>query len=165
MSDSKNAQNQSLDLSVSFQRLAKSAARVNAASDDLSKAVAPIDAALKRLGLGITVWHKYAGGEDADGEFWEHRVGYTRIGRNWGLAISDVSGNVNYPDSYDDEEWLFNDAPRSMRVKAVDHIPGLLEKLIEQANKVAADLDQKSQKVRQIAATIADVNPTSDGRR
>lgn len=163
MSNSKSVSKQPLDVSRSFQRLAESAARVNAASDDLSKAVAPIDAALKRLGLGITVWHKYAGGVDPEGEFWEHRIGYTRIGRNWGLAISDVSGNINYSASYDDEEWLFNDAPRAMRVKAVDHIPALLEKLVEQADKVASDLDQKAEKARHIATTIADVNLNSAG--
>lgn len=165
MTGSTNPSTQSLDVSASFERLSQSAARVNAASDDLSKAVAPIDAALKRLGLGLTVWHMYAGGQDQDGEFWEHRVGYTRIGRNWGLAISDVSGNSSYADSYENEEWLFNDAPRAMRAKAIDHIPPLLEKLVEQADKVATELNQKAQTARQIATTITEAKPTATGRR
>ena len=152
-------------ISQSFTQLADSAARLNAASDELARAVAPVDAALKKLNLGVVAWHTYAGTQDQDGEFWNHRVGYAKVDGKWGLAISTVSGNVFHSGVYEDEEWLFNDAPRWMRIEAIDHIAELLEDLVKQADKVAADLQKKTENARKLAEAIAVPPLNSQGRR
>jgi uncharacterized protein YoxC len=151
-------------ISQSFKELTESAARLNAESDELAKAIAPIDAALKTLNLGVVAWHTYAGTQDEAGDYWAHRVGYAKVGGKWGLAISDVSGSIYHGDDYEEAEWLFNDAPRWMRIKAVDHIPQLLDELVKQTNKVAADLHEKTKTARELANTVASL-PNSQGRR
>ena len=153
-------------ISEAFKELAESAARLNAVSDELAKAIAPVDAALKKLNLGVVAWHDYAGTQDVDsGEYWAHRLGYAKVDGKWGLAISDVSGNVYHPDDYDESMWLFNDAPRWMRIRAIDHVPQLLEELVKQANKTAADLQAKTKTARDLAETLTSVPVNSQARR
>lgn len=143
-------------ISASFQELADSSARLNSASDELANAIRPIDAALKKLNLGVTAWHSYRSfGDPNEGDYyWSRRIGYARVGRTWGIALSTVSGYYSSDDE-DSEEWLFNDAPRWMRVEAVDHIPDLLELLVKEANKVTANLQKKTEKTRELAGTIS----------
>ncbi|HEV8718150.1 MAG TPA: hypothetical protein VGX03_35710 [Candidatus Binatia bacterium] len=151
-------------ISASFLELADSAAHVNSASDELANAIRPIDAALKKLNLGVAAWHSYNDFEDPNsGYYRSRRIGYARVGRTWGLALSTVSG---FPDSDDEnmEEWLFNDAPRWMRVEAVDHIPDLLELLVKETNKFTANLQKKTEKARELAGTISALS-TAKARR
>jgi uncharacterized protein YoxC len=152
-------------IATSMKQLSESATRLNSASDELAKAIAPIDAALKKLNLGVTAWHAYASGSEADGSYWSHNIGYAKVSGKWGLAISYASGYTAYGPPDDDEEWLFNDAPRWMRTRAIDGIPDLLEKLVKQADKVAADLQEKSARARELAETISSVATTPQGRK
>jgi len=142
-------------ITLTFEELTKAAAALNSASDDLADAIGPLDAAFKTLNLGVTAWHEFAGDEDREGDFWSHHVGYAKVEGKWGLAISVVSGNrSDTPDDYDEQEWLFNDAPRWMRVNAIDHIPALLETLVSEVNKTAADLKKKAAIAKDLAQTI-----------
>jgi hypothetical protein len=142
-------------IAASFQQLAEGATRLNKASDDLTDAIGPLDAAFKALNLGITAWHEYARDEDDLGEFWSQYVGYAKVDGKWGLAISAVSGNRNEsPEEHDDKEWLFNDAPRAMRIEAIGHIPMLLDALVSQVNATASDLEAKTAIARDVADTI-----------
>lgn len=149
-----------------FKDLADSAARLNSSSDELGKAIRPIDAALKKLNLGVAAWYLYrgSGDPDSDGNYHCRRIGYAKIGGKWGLALSTESGNVNADfDNYD--EWLFNDAPRLMRLEALDYIPELLAKLVEEANRVAEELQRKAETARGIADTISVLSTTTEARR
>lgn len=149
----------------SFKELADSAARLNAVSDEFAKAVAPIETALKRLNLGVSAWHVYyAPKPDEDGDYWERRIGYAKVGGKWGLALANVSGNVSYPDNHV-EEWPFNDAPRWMRVEAIDHVPALLQELVKEANSTASELSKKTAVARELAVTITALSKGLDGRR
>lgn len=150
-------------ISASFKELADSAARLNSVSDELANAIRPIDAALKGLNLGVSAWHAYVSSEDPNGEFWSRRIGYARVGRKWGLALSTVSGNYNH-EVADQEEWLFNDAPRWMRIEAVDHLPDLLEILVTKANKTAASLQKKAEHARELADSISALSAATEGR-
>jgi hypothetical protein len=144
-------------ISASFKQLAESAVLLNAASDELAKAIAPIDAALKKLNLGVSAWHKYAGSLSDFGDFWSHQIGYAKIGGKWGLAICATTGIIG-DEELEGDEWLFNDAPRWMRIQAIEHIPELLEDLVKQANKVASDLQNKTEQARELAATITNLS-------
>lgn len=149
-----------------FKDLADSAARLNSSSDELGKAIRPIDAALKKLNLGVAAWYPYYGSEnpDPDGSYYCRHIGYAKVSGKWGLALSTVSGNVN-ADVHAEEEWLFNDAPRSMRLEALDYIPDLLEHLVKEANKVAEDLQKKAETARQLADTISALTATTEVSR
>jgi hypothetical protein len=144
-------------IAQSFKDLAASAAQLNAASDELAKAIAPIDSALKKLNVGVTFWHQYVGSNDQNGNYWGRRIGYAKVSGRWGLALSVVSGNVAYGPDEDEEEWLFNDAPRSMRLEALDHIPAFLENLVKHVTTAAAELRTKTEQARELGAMISAV--------
>jgi hypothetical protein len=149
-----------------FKELADSAARLNSGSDELAKAIRPIDAALKKLNLGVSAWYIYHGSEgpDPDGNYYCRRLGYAKVGGKWGLALSTSSGNVHAEvDSYD--EWLFNDAPRLMRLEALDAIPDLLEQLVKESNKVAENLKEKAKHARELAEMISALSATTEAQR
>jgi hypothetical protein len=150
-----------------FKDLADSAARLNSNSDELGKAIRPIEAALKKLNLGIAAWYIYRGSDnpDPDGDYHCRRIGYAKIGGKWGLALSTESGNVNYGEGGNYDEWLFNDAPRLMRLEALDYIPELLAKLVEEANKIAEELQRKTETARELAETISTLSGTTEARR
>jgi hypothetical protein len=144
------------DLSKSFQRLADSAARLNKASDELSKAVAPTEGVLKKLNLGISKWHTFAGGNpDQDGDYRSREIGYAKVGGKWCIALAERSGNIHGgPDDVSESEWAFNDAPRQLRIRAVKEIPKLLEALIDEAEKVTSALETETTRAMGIAETL-----------
>jgi methyl-accepting chemotaxis protein len=151
-------------ISTSIKQLSESAVKLNDASDELTNAIAPIDAALKKLNLGVTAWHRLTHGVQDDGSYWSYNIGYAKVSGKWGLAISSVSGHVQL--EVDDEDvWPFNDAPRWIRIQAIDSIPDLLETLVKQADKLAAELQQKSAQARELAETISAVPTMQQGRK
>jgi hypothetical protein len=68
--------NRSERLASAYKRLAASAEVLNSASDEFAKPVAELDAALQTLNLGLLTWHRVAGGEDDNDNFWSREVGY-----------------------------------------------------------------------------------------
>lgn len=149
-----------------FKELADSSARLNSGSDELAKAIRPIDAALKKLNLGVSAWYAYRGSEnpDSDGNYSYRRIGYAKVGGKWGLALSANSGNT-FDEADDYEAWLFNDAPRSMRIEALDYIPDLLQQLVKESNKVAEDLQKKAELANELAEKISELSATTEARR
>jgi hypothetical protein len=160
----KAAASPTLQISTSFKRLAESAAELNAASDELAEAIEPIDAALRSLNLGIPTWHKYESTEDESGGFRGRYIGYAKIAGRWGLALSEVTGNENY--GVDSEyEWLFNDAPRFMRLEALDHLPALVDALVEAVAKASASLRSKTSAARDFGSAMMALSKSSNARR
>jgi hypothetical protein len=93
-----------------------------------------LDAALRRLNLGIATWLRLESREDGSGNYTKRDLGYAKIGNKWGIALRTMSGNHN--DVYDSnvEEWLFNDAPRALRIESVENLQDLFEKLLKEAD-------------------------------
>jgi hypothetical protein len=147
-------QTRSERLSSAYKRLVESAESLSAAADEFGKPVAEIDLALERLNLGLLTWEKVSGGDDDDLDWWERDVGYARIRRQWGLAIRKINGNHNHPGEERVEEWLFNDAPRSYRIEALDKLPDLLEHLIKNSDKTAKKLREKVVEAQELATAI-----------
>ena len=140
----------------SYQRLSKVASNLNTASDNLGKIIQLLDQRLKGLNLGIVSWYKYVGDEDENGNYWGRHIGYAKIGTKWGIALSATSGNHHAPPGYDkDEEWLFNDAPRHLRIEAVGYIPEMMEALIKAAEEAAVKMKGKTSEAKQIADALA----------
>jgi hypothetical protein len=140
----------------SFKRLSASAADLNKASDELGNSIEALDASLKRLGLGIAAWVSIAEGGDSHGSgyVWEHYLGYAKVGSKWGIALSSTSGNVHDDPHENDEEWLFAEAPRALRIQAVDHLPALLDKLIVEADKATEKIRGKINGVQTVVSAV-----------
>ena len=138
-------QNDSLSESVSdlLPSLAATAVNLNEASKKLSAVIERIDDALQRLNLGVTTWVKVRRGDDhARGGmyFWSEDLGYSRISRKWGLTLKREEGHEGLPESIKEEEWPFNDAPRSLRIMALRKIPELIKELDREAKEVAEQI-------------------------
>src|SRR6185436_5204674 len=144
----------SVRIAASYKRLAESAEILNKKSDAFGEHIAVLDKLLQKLNLGVAAWERIRGSdEDGHGNYWREDVGYAKVKGEWGIAIRERSGNHNYGDG-DSEEWLFADAPRALRISAIDQIPDLVDKLIKYADKTARKIDEKTAEVRELAEAL-----------
>jgi hypothetical protein len=157
-SDSKIAK-----IQTHFQTLSSVATSLNSASDELTKVVGVLDEALKKLNIGLTVWVTFAEWSDEHdvgitqlSRYTCDQIGYCKVNGKWGIALQSVSGD----DAGQDEPegpWLFNDAPRDMRLQAVDKIPEVIEKLGSEASSLVTRVQEKTKQVRELATAIEQV--------
>lgn len=138
----------------SYQKLSVAAADLNKVSDELGRSVAELDAALKKLNLGITVWTNIRGNEDDQGSYWSEEIGYAKIDGKWGIALRTVSGNYGWPEQDRIDQWLFNDAPRSMRISAIGKIPGLMEAMSKEAAESTKNIRAKLAEAQEVASAV-----------
>ena len=142
----------------SYKQLSQAAISLNSASEELGKAVSILDAALKKLNLGISAWVHMCGNEDpSNGDWWSRNLGYTKVGDKWGIALKDCSGNYNWPEGDSEEIWLFNEGPRWMRTEAVGKIPDLLDALIKQAEDTTKKIKDKTAQAYELAVAMSKV--------
>ena len=139
---------------ASYERLTSVASDLNDASDELGKAIHALDESLKKLNLGIAAWHRFAGDMHESGAYWGKYVGYAKIGARWGIGLRRTSGNDN-PEDHDQEDWLFNDAPRQLRIEAVEHIPAMIDALTEAAENAVEGIMAKAAEAQQLADLLA----------
>lgn len=139
----------------SFQLLSTSASELNVVSDQLGKVASRIDSAFQRLNLGIEGWARFyeASFEDRM-QFSFREVGYAKVGGRWGLAIRSVSGHEAMDSYSENEAWLFNDAPRLLRIDAVDKIPELFETLTNEVAAATKAVDKKLKLLEEFASAI-----------
>lgn len=141
-------------ISAAFESLAQSAKAIHEASGKVASPVAALDRALQRLNTGVACWTKISNGDDGFGAYWSNDVGYARIGKEWGLAIRTVEGDESNPDREQTEEWLFNQAPHYLRIKAIEKLPELIEAMVEATNATAARLAEKAAPARELAEAV-----------
>jgi hypothetical protein len=139
---------------AAFRQLSTVSKDLNFASDELGKTITELDAALKVLNLGIGAWVQIIGNSEENGNFWNRSIGYTRVGNQWGVALKEASGNENFEDSYQEEVWLFNNAPRWLRIEGIGKIPELLEHLTQQVGESTKRIIQKTAEARELIAAI-----------
>jgi prefoldin subunit 5 len=145
---------------VAFRGLSAVSSELNAASDALGQVIAELDSALQKLNLGVSAWVEISKGADDYGSYWSRDVGYTKIGSTWGIALREVDGHESTPDDTI-ESWLFNSAPRWLRIEAVGKIPDLLEKLIKQAEDTTKRLKKKTDEAKALTAAMKEAAATS----
>jgi hypothetical protein len=134
-------------------KLRAAAKEIHKASDELGKALTPIETILKALNLGVATWTLIAGHDDEDGSYWSREVGYAKVKSSWGLAIKTTNGHHGY-DVHSEEVWQFNEAPRWIRVDAVGKLPDLLEALITRTEETTKTLRAKTRQAEEIAALL-----------
>ena len=135
--------------------LAATAANLNEASKKLSRVVERIDNALQRINLGVTAWTQVRGGDVQGADrFWSEELGYSRTGRKWGLTLRKIRYDMLNPEFEKLEEWLFNEAPRSLRIRAITKIPDLLKELDREAKKLATQVSESINKTEPLVEAI-----------
>lgn len=159
-SDSKVAKAQS-----QFQTLTKAASSLNVASDELTKGVALLDEALKKLNIGLSVWVNYSFGNVEDPEYDVEQIGYAKVQGKWGIVLRHIWGNEQWDHHEQAGPWLFNDGPREMRIHAVDKIPDLIEELAKTASKTTERMREKTEMVCELAAAVGKIASPDKGQR
>jgi hypothetical protein len=144
---------------ISFSNLKSIAAELNQVSDEISQPVKQIDNALKDLNLGIPTWLRIKRLTNEDEEFYEdHDLGYAKVERKWGIALRASSGEFAGGD-VESKEWLFADAPRSLRLEGIEKLPELLEQMTSEAQDVIKRARASAKAARDLAAIISGPKP------
>jgi hypothetical protein len=137
----------------SFHRLSESAKALNKTSDQVSNSIGELDIALQKLNLGVSFWipiHE----EVKNGLIVTRSIGYDRVGSRWGIAIESVARKNSTVPPTETSRWLFNEAPRWLRVRGLETIPFLLDGLANEADKHRAVLDPKVKFVQDIVSSV-----------
>lgn len=141
-------------VSSSYRQLSLAASHLNLVSDELGKSISVLDAALKKLNLGISTWSRLDRWEDAFGNYSTRYLGYAKVNNRWGISLRTVAGNNTQPEEATVEEWLFNEAPRALRIEAVEKLPDLFENLIKEADVAIRKVKAQSLSARHLAASL-----------
>ena len=152
MSEAISTPSPSERISTAFKTLIGSAKNINDASGELAKPIGSLEKALKRLNLGVACWTRISGGSDVY-NYWSQEVGYSRVRGTWRLAIRTVDGIEGDPDPAI-EEWPFGEAPRYLRVKAVDKLPELIEALVKATDATTTRLKKKVVPAQELATAV-----------
>jgi len=150
----------------SIQQFPAVASSLNTATDQLGKSVGQLDAVLKKFSLGIPTWVSFNRQSDDNADwYYSEELGYAKIGGKWGVAVRTVEYNPGRRDN-DVAEWLFSEAPRLLRVQAIEKIPELLQAMLESAGDMSKRIAEKAEEVDALAAGINSVidqvaNPSS----
>jgi hypothetical protein len=139
----------------SYRKLFEVASALNKVSDALGQMIAELDLALKKLNLGITIWVQLKGNVDQETlDYSTEDLGYAKVRGKWGIALRTFSQNYHYPEDAEREEWPFNDAPRQLRLSAIEKIPELLEKLSEQAAQTTEEICCKVAETEELVTAV-----------
>lgn len=137
---------------TSFQQLFSGAETLNTRSDQVGKIVSRLDSSFQKLNVGVCGWVRFKDLTSEDGlSFSYDEVGYDKISGKWGLAIRSMAGHESMDEYSSYQEWLFNDAPRALRIDAVDKLPELFEKLSVEVADMTTAVDKKLKLLEEIA--------------
>ncbi len=137
-----------------FQALSSVASSLNKASDELTKVVAILDEALKNLNVGLTVWVTFRSRGVEPQEYDNDQIGYCKVNGKWGIALRQIWGDYGMDYFASEGPWLFNEAPREMRLHGVDKIPEVIEALGKEAFDTTKKIHEKTQEVRELSGAI-----------
>jgi hypothetical protein len=141
-----------------LKQLSAASEALNSASDQFNQQINSIEQALSSYNLGVSAWvtavskneEEYdEGGTLIDKYTRDIMVGYQKHGTTWCLTAG-----LSIPDHSYWKDWVLKDAPRDIRLQAIDGIPKLLEKLILAAEQLTKENSQKVTDARVLASSI-----------
>ena len=160
MSDPSNADFRSAQLKASFQKLALASQTLNTASGKFADSITTLDEAINKLNIGITAWVNVSSSSPTDSapnQYFEERVGYAKTNGRWGLSLCTVNV-LDVPDGLVDDVqglWLYNDAPRELRLRALKHVPELIDNLASEALRTASSAQEQAELAFELAKTVS----------
>ncbi len=132
------------------------------ASDQLSQHIIEMESALEDLNFGLWAWVKddplqidEVSGVDKDGKHTTihliQQLGYGKHNGKWAFLVA--SGSEESWDT-DAKISLLRNAPRDIKLRAMDRIPQLLDSLIEEVTRMMEETQQKAQEAKGIATGL-----------
>jgi hypothetical protein len=142
-----------------LKKLASVSQSLNQASDLVTARISEVESALREYKLGVEAWvdirRWHDEGQFTDGNWYRlgrtQRLAYGKKDGKWGLLTYIVAEES---DEYEEFAFL-REAPRDLRLNAIDKLPELLEALVEKAVQTAQEATRKAEKAGQIAAGLA----------
>lgn len=143
-------------VAASYSDLASAATVLNEVSDELGKFIESMNTSIQKLNIGIEAWVDMKTGyvDPDDGDYEAHFVGYAKSSGRWGISLKRTWGNENHPESGGYEVWHFNEAPRVMRVDAIDKLPDVLDRLKRKAESTTNKLAKKTEQAKELALAM-----------
>lgn len=146
--------NTNSDFQASLEQLSRTAASLNRETDRLARLIETLDVALRKLNLGVSASVRVSYLENPSGSYVVEDLAYAKVGGKWGLAIISGKGHDSFEGSESTTEWLFADAPREIRVRAVEFIPKLIVELNKTASDMVNRLSAKTKEAEDLALAI-----------
>jgi hypothetical protein len=144
------------NVSALLKQLSSASQSLTEASNILTEQIKEIEKALASYNLGVQV-STVLRHLSTEVDIGTHVVscdqvdsfGYFKHNGKWGLFVT------TYTDGLDDEKtWPLHDAPRELRILAVDSIPALLEKMVAGATTLAAEVTTKAEFAKSLANSL-----------
>jgi hypothetical protein len=136
----------------SLRKLQSTANNLNQASDELNAQLTAIEEVINGFKLGVSAWvqaHKEKLNDPQMGELSEiTMLGYGKYKGKWALLydtfIEELYGG-------EDDAAFLRDAPREVRIKVIEAIPQLLDKLADETEKFTAEVSSVIPKAKEMA--------------
>ncbi len=146
------------NVSPLLKQLSSASQTLSEASNKLTEQIKEIENSLASFNLGVVAWVKLRStleeAEAKDGTKYRlNRVdslGYTKKNEKRALCVS--SQLEEFEDDF--EWWLLRDAPRALRILAVDGIPNLLEEMVNRAKELTAEVKSKTGQAKSLAHSL-----------
>lgn len=146
-------------LRSAFEQLSSAAHSLNTSTDELSKIFTSFDDALKKLNLGTTAWVTFDEGSDERGFYsYPDQLGYAKIASKWGLAIRQLKCDEHDGETELLQEWLIAEAPRALRIRAIDGLPDLVESLVSEVQRTSQRINEKLGVARELLTVVKDLS-------
>jgi hypothetical protein len=140
-----------VEFSSLLSELDKSANELNAGTETVNSVLASVETQLTKMNLGFEVWvpDSLSSIQISEYGYEDTELGLAKIGTDWSLAVrvregkrDPLSGDFDwYPLPIPGSTRLL-DASRRVRIKALQHIPELLEALKSKADQAAATIKE-----------------------
>jgi len=146
-----------IDFSNLLCELNKSASELNAGTETVNSILASVETRLIKMNLGFEVWvpDSLTSIQISEYMYQDTELGFAKIGTDWSLAVRVREGKRD-PRS-GDFDWYplpipgstrLLDASRQVRIKALQHIPELLEALKSKADEATATIKEAKKLIK-----------------
>ena len=146
-----------VEFSNLLSELNKSAGELNAGTETVNSVLASVETQLTKMNLGFEVWvpDSLSSIQISEYSYQDTELGFAKIGTDWSLAVRVREGKRD-PRS-GDFDWYplpipgstrLLDASRRVRIKALQHIPELLEALKSKADGAAAAIREAKKLIK-----------------
>ena len=149
--------------------------RLNASTAEAGKVVQEVEALLESLGVGIPAEVRIGTriGRDDDGRAieTERAFAYDRLGGKYRLMVIerffiDGDGDGEYETSIgDDDGTAWGSLPRARKLESFAKLPELLDKIVDEARRLAELADKTVAEVRGVIGEVSPAPPPSRKRR
>lgn len=151
------------NVSALLKQLSSASQTLNQASNKLTEQIKEIESSLSSYSFGVIAWvelrrvrEEVDSGKSSVDRI--DRLGYSKENGKWALYVSSAVEEMDYFES-----WLLRNAPRELRILAIDAIPKLLEQMVAKAKELTAEVANKTDRAKALARSLRS-NPNKGER-